>query len=688
MSSDVDSAASAAEGALSRITERAFGGKDVAEVPDDEQDEFWPTAPSAAGADEALEFLLAGLHSGARPRFVFLVGGPGNGKSFLTQRAVTSVLEAGGRSHPGGDPDLALRKYEYETASSSRFVVINDASIAGEGGAENETPLIDDLNGCVDTESFALVCVNRGVLFEEIAANKKAHGTSVGSLIIKWLSGDERETLSAARSADFDNDFQLEFARTCTLALENDLRIDLVAVFMDKCSLFEPRPELVLPESLDTAPTCTPYLLTSIADRSSMSPSSLPALRAIADLLAQIEAPTHSGEGHLDPFAANIASLKSSGVLAAVGTVIRAGELATGDRLTFREVWGATARMILGDVPHLLPDAQTPTQWLNASQPPQERSQARHMSVLSLAGLRLHQALFGAEPFPLLQTPRVPESPVERTMRSVDPVRDAVPGEAGRRGWASPVLESFSALAYEESPLDYLLNSDGSSEVLNQFVTDFDRDVDRSVLALIRPSPDGREVLNDPERRQVLSWYGEYLLRMYALAHGIPAFSDAVSLRIELWKHARATRQLQEPFKSRLRTLLLPSFAPEQSGSPVLLPIFASRTVPVTGVQEEPVVAASVPPFVDLSASTSGEGLFVELHVAAAKIAELELDLMLVREAESCSQGHLGLTDSSAGTAPRLERFRSSLLRSEANLPLVVASGSTVSALTISDGNP
>ena len=66
---------------LARLRERAFGGSDVAVRPNTTAGSFWPTGRGAPASDEAITWLRARLDGRGESAMVFLVGGPGNGKS-------------------------------------------------------------------------------------------------------------------------------------------------------------------------------------------------------------------------------------------------------------------------------------------------------------------------------------------------------------------------------------------------------------------------------------------------------------------------------------------------------------------------------------------------------------------------------------------------------------------------------
>ena len=110
-----------------------------------------------------------------------------------------------------------------------------------------------------------------------------------------------------------------------------------------------------------------------------------------------------------------------------------------------------------------------------------------------------------------------------------------------------------------------------------------------------------------------------------------------------------------------MATLLLPRRNPDENQSSYLLPLFDSRTVPIQGSVPEPRLAIRGDS-VEVSAETMGDAVQVVLKKDGSEAARIECDFPLVREALSCSEGHLGITEFTHSASPRLERLRASQL--------------------------
>jgi hypothetical protein len=221
-------------------------------------------------------------------------------------------------------------------------------------------------------------------------------------------------------------------------------------------------------------------------------------------------------------------------------------------------------------------------------------------------------------------------------------------------GWATPVTDAFAGGETTESPLDYLLSTADDSDLIHKVVTDFDRNVDRCFMAA-----KSSDEIKDKERNQIVAWYGAYLLRLYAVANGIPAFEKEVTQWTYLWF---SQPQLPTDLKGPMETLLLPRRDPTIPSASLLLPLFDSRTLPIQGSLSEPRLAILGEAF-DLRVRLDGDSAQVVLEKSGDEIASIECDFPLVREALSCAEGHLGITEFTHTASPRLERLRASQLR-------------------------
>ncbi|KRE38373.1 hypothetical protein ASG73_05335 [Janibacter sp. Soil728] len=180
-------------------------------------------------------------------------------------------------------------------------------------------------------------------------------------------------------------------------------------------------------------------------------------------------------------------------------------------------------------------------------------------------------------------------------------------------------------------------------------VTPFDQLLDASYVRWINEESDAKQ------RAQATSWYGRYLTRMMALAHGYPAFGS----EIHTWTQARALAPALPPeLETALTTLVSPRREPDDSQSKSLIPLFASRTEPLRGRTSSPTLSVVVED-VKFRTHADGEKLLLYLTEGNNRLGAVVLDLQLIREALASHGGWAGMTDATDSTAPRLERFRS-----------------------------
>jgi hypothetical protein len=457
----------------------------------------------------------------------------------------------------------------------------------------------------------------------------------------------------------------------------------VLVVFVDVCSLLEKRPEVRISASEDggTEFSAEPYVISDFAKRAATELVT-PAAALFSKVADFVD--TDSGGDDttslIDPIRANIESLRSSRVRAGIMTVVRGAELSSGQRMTFREIWGTVTRCVLGDAPDQVGRHELRA-LITRLQPSTSDPVPRFKALQLLAELRFSQAIFGGRgPGSASFDPLA--NPVTKLTHFVDPMRDAIPGRYDRSwdsGWATPLADSFAGPVTNGSPLESLKNDLEPQNPFSEVLTEFDRTVDRAfVLAM-------HSKIGDKDRYAFISWYGGYLGRLYALANGIPAFRPQIAAWTQAWY---LSPNLPDELSFGLRTLLRPKRRPGDIESASLIPILASRTDPVVGVQAEPKLALKTGD-VEMKTFRNSEALFLILSEQGKEISRMPLDFPLVREALACGHEHAGVTEMTDVTSPRLERFRAARLipaqLNQANYRVVV--GNSDYSLTVTGGN-
>ncbi len=667
--------------ALKLLPNRGFGGVGVADsgVSDSADSDFFVKGPLATGALEALNWFSRNIASND-PKvcsFLFLVGAPGNGKSHIASEVQRDLVEIGNRTLLKHH-----RKHNFKHQNGRTVTIVNDATIPtvdNEGVAQDRS-LISDIETALENREFLLANVNRGILFEELQASAEE---SIGRSIVRWLSGSAQSEVSfgwtqKAREANQERDDDAIGAIVFANSSLN-VEVHVLAVRVDSYSMLEVAPSVSdIGNELSSFPQMeSSYKIKRFNQRTIEYCEST----AAGLLLSQFFDPFHFHEPEaqmkelVDPFAANLENFRHREFRRGFQNILRAAELVASQKLTYRELWGAISVAMVGTHP-------MPTEWLLDSQPVAEPGRQRLNGLMKLASCRTHQSIFGAPQVEIGINSTGVKTPTTTLTANIDPAIDAVPGEIrqGSFGWAGLVLEAFQAQAEGESILaafEQLLEDHGDSAVAA--ITEFDRILDREITA----SLDGQnEWLKDHEKQFLVAWYGEYLLRFYALSHGIPAFSVEVQKLTDAWVDARRDGSLEMDTERSIRTLLLPYYSQDSDTRPVFLPIFNSRTEPIVNRTETPKLVLRTREQLDIKVDTYGDSIFIELRSAQEIVGKMALDFALLREALTCVDNHPGHTELAESLTPRIERFRSSMLHNRASNGYYMVYGQKNSRIT------
>ncbi|MGD8214806.1 hypothetical protein [Aestuariimicrobium sp. Y1814] len=617
---------------LPHLWDVATGGALVAAAPDGDIVRL-ANGPAAPGVEAALAWFRSRLQQALpSPAMLFLVGAPGAGKSHTAASLVQDFKEVGGT-----DDGLANRRYDYE-AGPARLTVVNDATIPDP--RTGEISISTDINTAIRDGRHLFACVNRGILVQDRAADNGAVNDSEGAQVVRWLMGGQYEGSP-------------DDATQPVRSIVTESGVDVLVVYLDMCSLFEPQPHVEVGESDDKSDVHVEQVLPCrIHQRDDLDVSDVPALSVMADTARELQQdlPYLHPQGVIH---ANLANLADETLQRSWATMLRCAELQAAQGFTYRELWGAIARSLVGDLPRMI-DRNSITKW---EQDPGTHDNEWEL-LKSQAALRWPQAMFDSS----APTVRAGRDPVGRITWSADPARDARPGNFNPAqwdsGWATPVLDAFASQSEDQSPLKGLLSALPQEDPFHKIVQPFDEALDRAYWG--RSS--AKAMQTDRKRADLGAWYGGYLTRLYAASRGITAFLPAVTLWVESWHHGR---NLPQALNDRLPPLLRPQFDPDQPNSPGLLPLFAPKTQPLTVGHGRPQLALRIASVELRCEPTSGQQLSVQLLEQGTLVGTLELDVVLIREALAYSEtGHPGLTDLTPVIAPRLERIRSARLAS------------------------
>ncbi len=629
---------------LAYIWARATGGSNVAAGPGN-----WSNstnaqlAPPAPGSEEVVLWALSSGQDKSVPRMTFLVGGPGNGKSELASRVVAGLKPI--------DKDIGLlarRSYSYSLEEKD-LLFINDASIGLRGIAN--ASLASEIDKCVSTGSNLIANINRGIIYEELNASPSI----ISNLVLSWLAQSETKVGRFQSESEYALVplISKDFLATAEISNNGIVVARLAVCFMDACSLMESQPIVEVLESGDAQFEfrSTEYKITRFSKRCLLpeldqTPSAI-LLRNIVDGLRSTYPYDTETIGRFDPIFANLQSLNFPEVQRNFLSILRGGEIAASRLMTYRELWGAIARIILGTLPERSNIDKVKAYLFDREQQDADPLD-RFNSFRNRADLRGFQALYG-ELDPRLSHIVAAEEPVTRLTRKIDPIKDASPD------WASSVMDAFSMSSAESSPLQNMrqalqTNAD-DARVFEMCVSAFDEELDERFQKAI-----SSDSMKDHERNRISGWYGRYLTRFLAFVTGKVAFES----EIDQWTQTWVREDLSPDLLTSLTTLLLPTGNSDENV--LFIPIYSSRTEPVLGEVTKPELVLKVTKDWKLKPRRQGESLFVQLIEERERIVDFQLDFALMREALACRQGHLGVTEYIQSTSPRIERFRAALL--------------------------
>ncbi len=634
---------------MSTLFARATGGSDVAARPveEDQSGAFWSLTPRPVGVQAIQDWFKANLNLD-NVAITFLVGGPGGGKSHAAAQMVSGMSE----NNPL-DPDLAHRRHDYfDDKSGKSVLLVNDATILRSDDS-GPSSLVTDIADAISSNSNLIACVNRGILVDEA---RNASGSSLEEAILNWLINVQgpSDVASSPVTTTFANGILQE-----GFATSGGVVIRIGVVFFDTTSLFERAPKSgLLSEAGESSRSlfCDEYDLAPFSERMKGVVVDSAAYKLLSILLNEFHYAS-SIPLDINPVAANLASLSKLKLLQSVTSICRGAEIVGDRHFTYRELWGIAARLIVGSLPEQV-SASGLEKKLKSLSPRGSDPLEIFTGYQDLANLRFSQAIFGNQISLRRDDLATLQDPVLRTMALVDPVRDMQPQtllEGEDVSLSDVISDAFSGTVSNESPLLALKNLLSPNNEFHNTVTVFDEALDAAfVEAMVTGS------LKDSQRSKFVSWYSSYLARLLACANSVPAFPELLELWTEIWRMGQfPTPEIEENFL----TLMRPSrtSAAGEGGESSLIPIFESRTSPIVGALAHPKFALRVDDL-KLRIKTDGDRIFLVLEEHNSQVSTILLDFSLLREAMSCISKFPGVTELSAFTAPRLERFRAANL--------------------------
>lgn len=680
---------------LTRLMSFGQGGADVADEPGNSKPPV--EGQAVGGVDKAVEWFVEGLRDNSALRILFLIGAPGNGKSYWSGRAAEA---SGLRDTAPKDAKRQFRKHEYtDDAGEVKLRIINDASAPNlTRDPTDSTPTISDLAASIGADLPLLVNINRGVFFKELSKfqlDDASTDEKLASAVLRVLSGNNefQDNLAGIGNITLRDSAGNHHETLVSLRVDrpNRIPIAVLAVQMDMHSIFARSLEYESDQSFFGVPStklgARSYEILSPSDLGFLDAAnweSTPGghlLKGVAELLASSGV---GALGELNPIRANIEQLCSNTYFAGVSASLRSAELISSRHLAFRHLWTAINFLVLGDP--RFGHGFKPLEALvgvdeKARQLP-AHPKDRLTQLVDLAQLRFHQAIYGAKwslnnvTDESLSWPQVEGSndgSVLQVMMTCDPTLDnekTTKMGLGAREWSRSVRDAFlGALTDTESPsiIESVFTASHDGQAAQKLVCPFDRALDEAILNVIRADQGERPIVSRRERDALLQWYGDYLTRLVAVSLGRTAWHHELEEFIRAWQDSQLQPNLSDTLHGKLMSYILPTYeGSNEANQRRLVSLLRSRTEPIRTSPDRPVIAYQLPARIMSSAKTRGDRLVVELLDLQARdpggrssvLFSLDLDVRLVRELNVREVAGGSCSDVSESILPVVERYR------------------------------
>lgn len=619
---------------------RGFGGAGAVISPGSRDLDNLPDSLPPAGVDEAISELVSSTLPGSKANnlLVFLIGGPGNGKSHQLVRLMEQLDL---KSNTAEASSVAARSESYDLGDSE-LLLLNDATIRTKK-PEGVGQLCEDIRAALSsttrTRKSSLFCANRGVLVEEAASSTGDPAWFRENQIVNWLlnrSGLENRVIQHIDSSDY--------LRSCLVQSDNDQDnpVKVLAVYLDQLSLLESQPT-----------HGSPYRVAPLGHDSRLeSPFSVLLERVIEQSRFEQGECGACEASELCPFLSNVISLRNDNVRKGVLDIARSAEITTGQLFTYRDAWTLIANLVIGFSASGC-NYDKPCTWV--------RKQVQAGSGKDLVALfshRLFNSLFADD----IGASTIADTKALSNLRAVDPARDALPT------WAGPVNDAIQAIKFTEEPLEHLTSQ---SQKVNELCCTLDQ---IAFAELSKPIIVDSQEATESDFRVQLDRLGKAFFRMYGLVHGIAANSEIVTEWLGLRSISTGERKplgtgLQ--LSSAIKSLLLPPSEFDEFKNLTFLPLYEPRVVPVIGPSDRKTWCHGVETYAQVNwhCWAHGDSLWLTLTEISSgeTISEFQLDFDLCREAmasviKGSQAGAFGFTDQVLSVGPRIERIRAALL--------------------------
>jgi hypothetical protein len=605
--------------------------------------------PWASGLDLASELFVKAVRnqsSSESPTSLFLIGGPGAGKSSFAKHILSEL------SVDVSAEDFSnLRSVDFE--GSARFRLVNDATIKS---ANSDESLKEDIRWAESNKSHLFACANRGVIADE-SNLENMDDSSTHQEILNWLAQSDFGTSEDLVS----NEGSSDYFRMAEHTMIDGTKRTLIAVYLDVCSLLAPLPQVSIEGS--GLLVSQRQKLASVGQLGTQSRSQSPLgvlLASLALRLGEIDFESKYGLSLNNPLVHNCQILTRPDFQNSLLQGLRVGELVSETKVTYRLFWATLSKVIFGPIRELTSFEKLGefARDLEHSDPQQPPIESQFEKSCYYAPLNLFTRLDS-----YTKSPSKPRDRVGDFWARLDPVRRS----SADRLKLNDLFGKESAI---ELVMDAMKSVESGQSALKILPTQSHFSVPQSsrFFAALDESHSAPEVtLDDKQRASVASNYSQLLVRIGAFFSGEFACIEEAEVWISLASSVPAITS-DDDLKTRFESLIKPKVDHADPSSPSMMPYLDSQLTPLRGfASNDPQLAVSLDNVVVQTVQV-GPTLYLNLEEMGTPIGRIRCDFALIREALSSSPSSLGVTDQSGFVDPRLDRVRSTKLVSETSV--------------------
>tara|TARA_Y100000294_G_scaffold176593_1_gene199409 strand:+ start:588 stop:2834 length:2247 start_codon:yes stop_codon:yes gene_type:complete len=631
------------------IASRSFGGDDSTVVPSVDMglmDEFEGVYP--AGVKDVMEQFVESITSNNETiEWIFMIGGPGNGKSYQAGRLLNDL---GIDIEVKGIGGTAERSY---SSAEAKVKVINDATIRTHTGTDSPNDLAIDLRESLETlkndKLYLMANINRGILIEEKHALEENKKWLVEYEIINCLLGLEFEDLQFLELVHNDTDsayFNRYKMVKDTQGLKYDLYLNLV--YLDKLSLLELTPSLTNEDgsikfidngdNVEVAPC-------KIMNYDSEDRVNTPFGLLLNEIINSLLDCDGFASNEFCPFYSNVKSLSNTQLRLNLLNFLRASEIASGKIYSYREIWHLISFFILG--PYVEEwNTKHPSDWVTANK----------KNYLELFMQRYGTSLCNEENVPDVLKEYVSNKVIRRYPLVLDNIIRIEPARDTSADWATKVNEAIEGIKFDKMLCnDVLINND---DYFKLYWNKLDKRVEEEIV-LKNFNSLGTQT---KDKSLLLSWYARIIYRAFGISTGNYGHKDVIDHWLQLVKTKNINDQSNK-IAIGLKSMLKMGIDGQQ-----FLPIFHPRTEPLKSFQNTAVWCVGYESeILKLKFKLNGDLLILELIIENTSLADVVIDFDVAREAFMHNPSY-GFTENGGTIMPRVERAHSAILAMQNDL--------------------